>query len=78
MGDLDLVQAALDLNPWYSAWLWNVLGNSLTDAGRHDEAHDCHLPNKFIPAARKPRSTWRNHGCGGAARSEASSRLPRG
>src|SRR5262249_16775126 len=29
--------------PWYSAWLWNLLGESLAGAGRDDEAHDCHL-----------------------------------
>ena len=40
---IELAQAALELNPWYSPWLWNVLGESLTGAGRHDEAHECHL-----------------------------------
>jgi tetratricopeptide (TPR) repeat protein len=40
---IELAQAGLDLNPWYSAWLWNVLGESLAGAGRHDEAHQCHL-----------------------------------
>ena len=40
---IELAQAGLDLNPWYSAWLWNVLGESLAGAVRHDEAHQCHL-----------------------------------
>ena len=40
---LELACRALQLNPWYSPFLWNVLGECLTALGRHDEAHDCHL-----------------------------------
>jgi len=40
---IELAKTALELNPSYSSWLWNVLGESLTSAGRHDEAHDSHL-----------------------------------
>jgi len=40
---LELACTALRLNPWYSPFLWNVLGECLTALGRHDEAHDCHL-----------------------------------
>ncbi len=40
---IELAQTALDLNSWYSPWLWNVLGESFASAGRHDEAHECHL-----------------------------------
>jgi tetratricopeptide (TPR) repeat protein len=40
---IDLACAALQLNPWYSPVLWNVLGECLKAAGRDDEAHDCHL-----------------------------------
>lgn len=40
---LELACLAVQLNPWYSPYLWNVLGESLTLLGRHDEARDCHL-----------------------------------
>ncbi|HBY58871.1 MAG TPA: hypothetical protein DEH78_03560 [Solibacterales bacterium] len=40
---IELARKALDLNPWYSPWLWNLLGESFAGAGRHPEAHDCHL-----------------------------------
>ena len=40
---VDLACAALQLNPWYSPFLWNVLGECLRAAGRDEEAHDCHL-----------------------------------
>jgi tetratricopeptide (TPR) repeat protein len=45
---IELAQAALELNPWYSPWLWNVLGESFADAGRHADAHDCHLRAELI------------------------------
>jgi tetratricopeptide (TPR) repeat protein len=38
---LELARAALDLNPWYSPFLWNVLGDCLAALDRHDEAHEC-------------------------------------
>jgi tetratricopeptide (TPR) repeat protein len=40
---VDLACAALQLNPWYSPFLWNVLGECLRAVGRDEEAHDCHL-----------------------------------
>ncbi len=40
---LELACTALRLNPWYSPFLWNVVGECLTALGRHDEAHDCHI-----------------------------------
>lgn len=40
---LELARAALDLNPWYSASLWNVLGDCLSGMDRHEEAHECYL-----------------------------------
>lgn len=35
---LAMAKAALALNPWYSTWLWNVLGDALYGLQRHNEA----------------------------------------
>jgi tetratricopeptide (TPR) repeat protein len=44
MGDhgagLELARAALERNPWYSAWLWNVLGDCLFYQQRLGDAHE--------------------------------------
>jgi tetratricopeptide (TPR) repeat protein len=40
---LDLARAALQINPWYSPFLWNVLGDCLAALDRHDEAHGCYV-----------------------------------
>jgi Tfp pilus assembly protein PilF len=40
---LDLARAAIELNPCYSAWLWNVLGDCLYCLERFDEAHEAYL-----------------------------------
>lgn len=45
---LELGQAALALNPWYSAFLWNTVGNSLFCLGEHDQAHDAYLRAQAI------------------------------
>jgi len=37
---LELVRAALERNPWYSPWLWNVLGDCLFYRNRLTDAHD--------------------------------------
>jgi tetratricopeptide (TPR) repeat protein len=39
---LELARAALRLNPWYSPFLWNVLGDCLAALDRPDEAHGCY------------------------------------
>lgn len=39
---LAIAQEALALNPWYSVWLWNVLGDCLFGLERFDEAHDAY------------------------------------
>lgn len=39
----DLAQAALDLNQWYSPWLWNLKGRFLACAGRGEDAHRAYL-----------------------------------
>jgi tetratricopeptide (TPR) repeat protein len=36
---LELARAAVQLNPWYSPFLWNVLGDCLAALDRHEEAH---------------------------------------
>jgi hypothetical protein len=38
---LQLAREAVELNPWYSPWLWNVLGDCLNAMGRHADAHEC-------------------------------------
>ena len=37
---LDIVRAALQRNPWHSAWLWNILGDCLFYRERLDDAHE--------------------------------------
>lgn len=44
---LQLVRAALDRNPWYSSWLWNVLGDCLFYREKLEDAHAA-----FLQAAR--------------------------
>ena len=39
----ELATAAVALNPWYSAWLWNVLGDVLFLDGRVNDAHEAYL-----------------------------------
>jgi tetratricopeptide (TPR) repeat protein len=39
---LELIQNALTLNPWFSPWLWNVLGDCLFCLQRFDEAHEAY------------------------------------
>jgi tetratricopeptide (TPR) repeat protein len=40
---MELAKEALQLNPWYSPWLWNVLGECLASLKRPEEAHECYL-----------------------------------
>lgn len=39
---LELARAALRLNPYFSAWLWNVAGDCHFCLGQLDEAHECY------------------------------------
>jgi tetratricopeptide (TPR) repeat protein len=39
----DLATAAVALNPWYSTWLWNVLGDVLFLDGRVEAAHEAYM-----------------------------------
>lgn len=36
---IELARAAVELNPWYSAWVWNVLGDCLFSLERFEHAH---------------------------------------
>jgi tetratricopeptide (TPR) repeat protein len=45
---LQLARAALHLNPWYSPFLWNVLGDCLTALDRHDEARESYAKARQI------------------------------
>jgi len=40
---LELAQAAVAINPWFSPFLWNTLGNALFCLGRVDQAHQAYL-----------------------------------
>jgi tetratricopeptide (TPR) repeat protein len=45
---LELARAALERNPWYSAWLWNVLGDCLFYKERLEDAHEAFLQAQRI------------------------------
>jgi tetratricopeptide (TPR) repeat protein len=47
---LELARAALERNPWYSAWLWNILGDCLFYRERLAEAHEAFLQARRIDA----------------------------
>jgi tetratricopeptide (TPR) repeat protein len=51
----ELARAALARNPWYSPWLWNVLGDCLFCDRQLDAAHDAYLAAARI-AADDPRT----------------------
>ena len=40
---MELARSALAINPWYSTWLWNVLGDCLFCLERFDDAHEAYL-----------------------------------
>lgn len=40
---LELVQEAVKLNPWYSSWLWNILGDCLFCLNRFTDSHEAYL-----------------------------------
>lgn len=40
---LDLLRVAAGLNPWYSTWLWNALGDTLYCLERYEDAHEAYL-----------------------------------
>jgi tetratricopeptide (TPR) repeat protein len=45
---LELIRTALQLNPWYSAWLWNALGDCLFCLERFADAHKAYLQAQRI------------------------------
>jgi tetratricopeptide (TPR) repeat protein len=38
-----MASTALSMNPWYSVWLWNLLGDALYALNRFSEAHEIYL-----------------------------------
>jgi tetratricopeptide (TPR) repeat protein len=40
---LEMIRAAVELNPCYSAWLWNVLGDTLYCLERYQDAHEAYV-----------------------------------
>lgn len=47
---LELIRSALEHNPCYSTWLWNVLGDCLFCLERFGEAHEAYLEARAINA----------------------------
>ena len=47
-GGVELARRAVARNPWYSPFLWNVLGDALTGVGRAWDAHECYLQAERI------------------------------
>lgn len=45
---LELCRAALELNPIYSTWLWNVMGDVLYCLERYHDAHEAYLQAERI------------------------------
>jgi tetratricopeptide (TPR) repeat protein len=45
---VELARAALELNPCYSAWLWNVLGDCLYCLERLQDAHEAYLQGERV------------------------------
>ncbi len=50
-----LARSALELNPWLSSWLWNILGDCVYCLERYDEAHDAYEQARRIDP-RDPRT----------------------
>jgi tetratricopeptide (TPR) repeat protein len=48
---LELARAAVGLNPWYSPYLWNVMGDCLAALERDRDAHECYLQARRIHPA---------------------------
>jgi len=47
---LEIVRSALQRNPWYSAWLWNILGDCLFYRERLADAHEAFTQAQHIDA----------------------------
>jgi len=45
---VELLQHAILMNPWYSTWLWNVLGDGLFCMEKFTEAHEAYLQAQRI------------------------------
>ena len=40
---LELARRAVGINPWFSTFLWNTLGNCLFSLGQREEAHEAYI-----------------------------------
>ncbi len=47
---LELARSAIERNPWYSTWLWNILGDCLYCLQRYADAHEAYLQAERIDA----------------------------
>ncbi len=45
---IEMAQHAINMNPWYSTWLWNVLGDGLFCNEQFREAHEAYLQAERI------------------------------
>ncbi len=39
----ELARSALEMNPWFGAWLWNILGDCLFGMNQREQAHQSYL-----------------------------------
>jgi tetratricopeptide (TPR) repeat protein len=39
----ELARSALEINPWFSPWLWNILGDCLFGMNQREQAHQSYL-----------------------------------
>jgi SAM-dependent MidA family methyltransferase len=44
----DMARAAVELNPHYSSWLWNLLGDALYNLEQYEDAHQAYLQARRI------------------------------
>ena len=45
---VEVATHAVQINPWYSAWLWNILGDALYCLEKFSEAHEAYLQAQRI------------------------------
>ena len=66
---LELARAAIELNPWYSPYLWNVLGDCLSALERSRDSHECYLQAyRICPRMQRQTFVWRDRGFGSGTR----------
>jgi len=54
---LEMARAAVERNPWYSTWLWNILGDCLFCLERYADAHESYLQAEADTESPQPRKS---------------------